>query len=147
LEKVGEGGEGGNNSFFKNYKIISYLQQGWRRWEKVGEGWRRLEKVGEGWRRLEKVGEGGRRLEKVGEGWRRWEKVGEGWRRWEKVEKVETTFFFNNRTTVNSQQFWNTETPRAERRETCKHVAERTREEPTESGRRYDETSGSAFSS
>ncbi len=106
-----------------------------------------MEKVGEGWRRLEKVGEGGRRLEKVGEGWRRWEKVGEGWRRWEKVEKVETTFFFNNRTTVNSQQFWNTETPCAERRETCKHVAERTREEPTESGRRYDETSGSAFSS
>ena len=82
---MGEGGEGGNNSFFKNYKIISYLQQGWRRWEKVGEGWRR----------------------------------------WEKVEKVETTFFFNNRTTVNSQQFWNTETPCAERRETCKHVAER----------------------
>ena len=96
---------------------------------------------------MEKGGEGGRRLEKVGEGWRRWEKVGEGRRRWEKVEKVETTFVFNNSTTVNSQQFWNTETPCAERRETCKHVAERTREEPTESGRRYDETSGSAFSS
>ena len=42
---MGEGGEGGNNSFFKNYKIISYLQQGWRRWEKVGEGWRRRDKV------------------------------------------------------------------------------------------------------